>query len=150
MQLRYDHTFGTIDNKGTFRSHIRNHTEVHMLFNSLEILIFGVFTTQFHLGLQRHTVSEATFDALLNWITRRINIIIQEFEFEIVSRVRDRKILLEDFEETLVQTVVGVGLNLEEIFERLYLDIKKIRIVKLSYRREINYCGFVFCQGTLN
>ena len=121
-----------------------------MLFDSLEILVFRIFTAQFHLGFQWHAVSKATLDALLNRITGRIDIIIQEFEFEIVSRVCDGEILLEDFVEAFIQTVVGIGFDLEEIFERLNLDIEKIRVIKFSYRREINYCGFFFCQGTIN
>jgi hypothetical protein len=32
----------------------------------------------------------------------------------------------------------------------LNLDIEEIRVIKFSYRREINYCGFFFCQGTIN
>ena len=121
-----------------------------MLLEGLEIFVLGVFAAQLHLGLQRDAIGQAALDALLDGIAGRIDIIIQEFEFEIVTRVRDGEILLEDFEEAFVQTVVGVGLNLEEILERLDLDIEEIRVIKFSYRREINYCGFFFCQGTIN
>ena len=119
-----------------------------MLLNGLEVLVLGVFTAQLHLGFQRYTVGQAAFDALLDGVTGRINVIIQEFKFEIVSRIRDGKILFEDFVQAFVQTVVRIGFNLEEVFERLDLNIEKIRVIKFAYRREIYYCGFFFCQGT--
>ena len=83
-------------------------------------------------------------------VSEKYDIIIQEFEFEIVSRIGDGEILFEDFEQAFVQTVVGVGLNLEEIPEGLNLNIEEVRVFKLSDRREIDYCGFFFCQGTIN
>ena len=149
VQLRYHDTFGTIDNKGTLGGHIRYHAKIDMLLDGLEVLIVWVLAAQFHFGLQRDAVSKATLDALLDRITGRIDVIIKEFELEIISRIRDGEVLPEHFVQSLVQTVVGIGLNLEEILERLYLDVKEIRIVKFAYRREIYYCGFGFCQGTI-
>ena len=148
VQLRHYHALGSVDDEGTLRGHIRNHAQIDMLLKGLEVLVLRVFTAQFHLGLQWHTISQATFDTLLNGLTRRIDIIIQEFKFEIVSRIRDGKILFEDFVQAFVQTVVGIGFNLEEVFERLDLNVEKIRVIKFAYRREIYYCGFFFCQGT--
>ena len=150
VQLRDHDALSAIDDEGALRSHVGNHAQVHMLLEGLEIFVLRVFATQFHLGFQRHAVSQAALDALLDGIAGRIDVIIQEFEFEIVSRIGDGEILLEDFEQTFVQTVVGVGLDLEEVFERLDLDVEKIRIFKFAYRREIDYCGFFFCQGTMN
>ena len=121
-----------------------------MLLEGLEIFVFGVFATQLHLGFQRHTVGQAALDALLDAVAGRIYIIIQEFEFEIVSRIGDGEILLENLVQAFVKTVVGIGLDLEEIFERLNLDVEEIRVFKFSYRREIYYCGVFFCQGTIN
>ena len=119
-----------------------------MLLNSLKILVLGILATELHLGFQRHTVRETTFDTLLYGITGRINVIIQEFKFKIISRICDGEVLLEDLEQALIEAIVGVGLYLEKVFERLDLNVEKIRVIKFAYRREIYYCGFFFCQGT--
>ena len=148
VQLGNDDTLGTVDDEGALRSHVGNHAEIDMLLERLEVLVFGVFATQFHLGFQRHAVGEAALDALLDGIAGRIDVIIQEFEFKIVSRIRNGEVFFKDLVQAFVQTVVGVGFNLEEILERLDLDVEEIRVLKLSYRREIYYCGFFFCQGT--
>lgn len=149
MQLGDNHTFGTIDDESALRGHIRNHAQIHMLLQRLEILVFRIFATQFHLGFQRHTVGQAAINTLLDGIAGRIDVIIQEFEFEIVSRIGDREILLENLVKAFIQAVVGIGLDLEKVFEGLNLDIQKIGVFKFSYRSEIYYCGFFFCQGTI-
>ena len=119
-----------------------------MLLLCYEILVLGVFAAQLHLGLQWHTVCEATLNALLYGITRRIDVIIQEFKFKIISRIRDGEILFKYLEQTFIKAVVRVGLYLEKVFERLDLNVEKIRVIKFAYRREIYYCGFFLCQGT--
>ena len=44
VQLRYDDTFGAIDDEGAARRHVRNGTEIHILNHGVEILVFGVGT----------------------------------------------------------------------------------------------------------
>ena len=132
MQLRHDNALGTVDNKGALGGHVRNHAKIDMLLYRLEVLVVRIFATQFHFGLQRNAVSKATLDTLLDGITGRINVIIKEFELEIISCVSDGEILFENFKQPLVKTVVGIGLNLEEVFERLHLNIEEIRVIKFA------------------
>ena len=146
--MRHYYTFCTIDDKRAFRGHVWNHAQIDVLLEGLEIFVLWVFAAEFHLGFEWYTVGETTFDALLDGVAWRIDIVIQEFKFEIVSRICDGEILFEDFVEAFVQAVVWIGLNLEEVFERLDLNVEKVRVIKFAYRREIYYCRFFFCQGT--
>ena len=148
MQLRHNNTFSTVDDEGTLRCHIRYHAQIDMLFLCYEIFILGIFAAQLHLGLQWHTICKATLNALLYAVTRRIDVIIQEFKFKIISRISDGEILFKDLEQPFIEAVVRVGLYLEKVFERLYLNVEKIRVIKFAYRREIYYCGVFLCQGT--
>lgn len=128
MELRNHYTLGTIDDESSLGCHVGYHTQINRLFNSLEIFILRIITRQFQLGFQRHAVSQATLDTLLNGVARRVDVIVQELESEIAPRIRDGEILLEDLEEAFVEPVVGIGLDLEEILERLQLYIQKIGI----------------------
>ena len=44
--------------------------------------------------------------------------IIQEFQYELVTRVRDWEILSKYFEKTFIATVLWIGFQLEELAER--------------------------------
>ena len=54
--------------------------------------------------------------------------IIKKFESKIASCVGDGEIFGKDLVEAFVFPVVGIGLQLEEVLERLKLNIQKIRI----------------------
>jgi len=47
VQLRNNYTFGTIDNKSAFRSHIRDHSQVYVLYDSFEVFVLGIGTEEF-------------------------------------------------------------------------------------------------------
>ena len=83
---------------------------------------------QFQLSLQRYAIGETTLQALVDGVAGRVDIVIQELKNEVITRVGDREILGEDFVEAFVFPVVRIGFQLEEILERLKLNIQKIRI----------------------
>ena len=124
-----------------------NHTQIDRLFDSLVVLVLGVVARQFQFGFQRNTVGQTTLDALLDGVAGRIDEIVKKLEGEIITGIRNREVLLEDPEESLVQTIVGIGLYLEEILERFQLNIQEVRIFVLAYRCKVDDCGLFLCQG---
>ena len=97
VQLGYNDAFGTVDDEGASRGHVRDGAEEDILDHGVEIFVFGVGAVQLELRLERHTVGETAFEALFNGVARRIHEIIEELEHEIVAGVRDREHLLEYF-----------------------------------------------------
>lgn len=147
MKLRYHDTLGTVDDESAFRGHVWYHAQIYRLLNGLELFVFGVVAGEFQFSLERDAVGEAAFDTFLDSVARRIDEIVQKLKCEIIAGIRDREVLFEDFEESFIETVVRVGLNLEKVLERLQLNVQEVRIVELSDGCEIDYCGLIFCQG---
>mgnify|MGYP007043003657 CR=1 FL=1 len=67
-----------------------------------EVLVVGVSAIQFQLSLQRYAISQAALQALINGVTGRVDIVIQELKNEVVARVCNREIL----GEHLIQAVI--------------------------------------------
>ena len=102
VQLRNDNTLSTVNNERTVGRHIRDGAKEHVLNHRAEILVIWVCAIQFQLSLQRYAIGEATLQTLINGVTGRVNIVIQELKNKVVSRVCDREVL----SEHLIQTVV--------------------------------------------
>ena len=102
MQLRYDNTLRSIDDERTVVRHVRYRAKKHVLNKCAKVLMVRVGTIQLHLRLEGYAVSQPALQALVNSITRRVDVVIQELKNEIVSRVGDREIL----GEYLIQTVI--------------------------------------------
>jgi hypothetical protein len=81
-------------------------------------------------GLQRHAVGYSSFQAFIDGIFGGLDEIIQELKSVIVSCVFDREYLLKYLEQTFVASVIGSGVQLEEILEGLQLYLQQIRAIK--------------------
>ena len=62
----------------------------------------GIGTVEFQLSLQGYAISQATLQTLVNGVTGRVDIVIQELKDEIVTCIGDREVL----GEHLIQAVV--------------------------------------------
>jgi hypothetical protein len=128
VQLGYDDTFGSVDDERTGRCHIRDVAEIHVLNPGFETLVVGVGAGQAELGLQRNVVCETSIKTLFDRILGRIDEIVDKIEPVIVSGVFNRKNFLENLIESFVFPAVRGGLELEEVFERLQLDLQKVGV----------------------
>ena len=64
--------------------------------------MFRVSAIKFHLSLQWHTIGQSTLQTLVYGVAWRVNEIVKELEYEIVTGVCNREIL----REHLVQSVI--------------------------------------------
>ena len=117
MQLRNDHALRTVDYERTPFGHIGNRTEINVLNDHSEIFVLIVGAIEFQLGFQRDTVRQAAFEAFFDRITRRIDVVVDEFQNEIVPCICDGKVLLKHFVQPLVFTVFGCCVHLEKVPE---------------------------------
>ena len=78
-----------------------------------------ICTGKAEFSLERDIVGQSAVEAFLDGILRGIDEIIDELEFVVVPRILNREDLLEYLEEALVLAVLGRGLQLEEVLERL-------------------------------
>ena len=97
--------------------------------------MFRIGTVQLKPCFKRHTVGQTPLDAFLDRVARRIDEIIEEFQHELVAGISDRKVFHEGVVQPFVAPFVGFGFQLEEILERFYLNIKKIRVVRDVFGR---------------
>ncbi len=117
VQLRDDDTLGAVYNERTARSHIGHHAEIHILHHRVEIFVLRVGAIQFQLRLEGHAVCEAALQTLLYRVAGRIDIVVDEFEDEVIAGIGDREILQKDLVQPLVQTILGRRIKLKEIME---------------------------------
>jgi hypothetical protein len=110
--------------------------------------VFLVVARKLKFCLERNAIGQTTFDALLNAVAGSVDVIVKKIKIKIASCVSDGKILSKDLVKAFVFPVVGVGLQLEEILERLKLNIQKIRIFeRLLDGREADSFSCFCCQG---
>ncbi|CDC97774.1 uncharacterized protein BN576_00509 [Alistipes sp. CAG:268] len=117
VQLGYDDTLRTVDDERTAFGHIGNRTEVHVLHDDAEILVLVVRTIELQLGFQRDAVRQTALEALLDRIARRVDIVVDKLQNEVVPGIRDGEILLKHLVQPLVLTIFGRGVHLEKIPE---------------------------------
>ena len=142
VELRHDNTLGTVYYKCALRRHIRNRTQVNILDLRLEILMVGVGTIELKLGFEGDTVGESAFETLLDCITRRIDIVIQELKYIVVAGIHDGEVFRKHLVKALIISFFGRSVKLQEILERLELHLEKVRVRKgILYRGKI-YTGF--------
>ena len=96
MELRDDDALSPIDDKRTRLRHVGDVAQEDILHNRAEILVVRVGTRQLQLSLQRDAVGQATAQAFLDSVLRRIDIVIEKFENEVITRISDREVLIED------------------------------------------------------
>ena len=97
VQLRYNYTFCTIDDKGAVGRHVGNSPQKNVLNKSTEILMVRVCAVKLQFGLQGYTICQPPFQALVNRIAGRVDEVVQKFKNEVVSCICDWKILRKNF-----------------------------------------------------
>ena len=128
MELGHDDAFSTVDDERTPFGHIGNRPEVHVLNDDAEIFVFVVRAIELQLGFQRNAVGQSALEALLDRIARRVDIVVDELQNEVIPGIRDGEIFLKDLVESLVLTVFGRSVHLEKIPEGFELHLQQIRI----------------------
>ena len=98
------------------------------MHDGLKVFVFLVVAGKLQLSLEGNAISESTFDALLNAVAGSVDVVVKKFESKVASCVGDGEVFGENLVEAFVLSVVRIGLQLEEILERLKLNIQKIRI----------------------
>jgi hypothetical protein len=126
VQLGYHHAFGTVDHESAAGGHVGDIAQEYVLDDGLEIDVLLVVTAQAQFGFEGNGIGEPALHTLFDGIAGRIDEIVQELQYENVAGVRDRKVLLEHLEETLVVAFIGGGFQLEIVLERLDLDLQEV------------------------
>ena len=119
----YDDSFGSIDDECTCWSHVRDVAQIYVLYSGVEILMLRIRAGKAEFCLQRNVVGQSSLKTLFNRILRRIDEIIDELQLVVVAGVFDWKYFLEDLVKAFVSPVFRCGFQLEEVFERLELDL---------------------------
>ena len=147
VKLRHDDTLRTVDDKGAFRSHVRDCTEVHIGNDGVKILMIGIVAAQTQFGFQRHGIGQTAFDALLDGVARTIDAVVQESEREAVTGILNGEVLREYLKESLFTTLLRSRIHLEEIGEGLQLNVEKVRVRHmLLHTAEVDSLLFFVCS----
>ena len=93
VQLRHDNALGAIYHKCAVGCHVGDGAKENVLYHRAEILMVGVGAIQLQLSLQRNAIRQATLQALVDGVARRVDVIIEELKNEIVASVGDREVL---------------------------------------------------------
>ena len=117
VQLGYDDALRTVDDERTAFGHIGNRTEVNVLDDHAEILVFVVRAVKFQLCFQRDAVRQTALQTLLDRVAGRVDIVVDELQNEVVPGVRDGEIFLKDLVQALVLTVFSRSVHLEKVPE---------------------------------
>ena len=117
VQLTYNHTFCAVDDKGALVRHVRDRTKIYILYHGSKILMVRIGAIQLQLGLQRNAVGQTPFKTLRNAVLRRVYVVVQKLEDEIVARVCNGEILREDLIQTLFLTLLRGRVKLQKIPE---------------------------------
>ena len=110
VQLRNDNSLSAIDDKGSFRSHIRNRSQIHVLNHRVKVFVIGVCTIKLQFGFQGNTISQSTFQTIINGIVRRIDIVVKELEHEVVACISNREIFRKNLIQAIVFSFFGRGI----------------------------------------
>ena len=130
MQLRNNHPLGSIDHKGALGGHVRNQTQINLLFDGFKVFVLLVVARKTKLGFERNIVGQTPLNALLNAVTRRVHEIIEEFQYKVVAGIRYRKVLSKNPVQSVVLTMLRKGLQLKKVFEGFELNVQEIRIIQ--------------------
>ena len=115
VELRYDDALGTVDDESAPFGHVRDGTQIHVLNRGVEILMLRICAVELQLCLQRHAVCQPSVETFVDRVAGRVDEVVYEFEYEIVSGIGDGEYLLEYFEQSFITAVFRCGVQLEEI-----------------------------------
>ena len=76
-----------------------------------------ICAVELQLCLQRHAVCQPSVETFVDRVAGRVDEVVYEFEYEIVSGIGDGEYLLEYFEQSFITAVFRCGVQLEEILE---------------------------------
>jgi hypothetical protein len=128
VKLRNDNSLGTVDDKRTCGSHVRDVPKVDVLHAGVKVLVLRVRAGKAEFCLQRNIVGKSSLKTLLNCVLGRIDEVVYEGEFIVVPRVLNRENFLENLIQSLAAAAVRSGFQLEEVLERLELNLQKVRV----------------------
>jgi hypothetical protein len=128
VQLGNDDSFRTVYDERTGRGHIRDVPEKNVLDLYLEILVILIGTLKAKFCLQRDIVGKPALKAFFDRVLGRVDEIVYKIESIAVSGVLDRKNLLKNLVQTFSLAAVRSSLQLEEVTERLQLNLQKVRV----------------------
>lgn len=143
MELRHDDALGTIDHESALVSHIRYLTQIDILNHSGEVLVVRVGTIQFELRFERHRIGQAALKAFSYSVTWGIDIVVEKFQYEIVTGVGNREVLGKYFVKPLVVAFFGRSVKLQEVLEGFELHLQEVGIRERVLNRREVYTGFV-------
>ena len=110
VQLRNDNAFSTVDDESTFRSHVRDRTQEHILNHCIKVFVIGVGTIKLQFGFQGNTIGQAALQTVVNRIVRLIDIVVKELEHEVVAGICNREILGKHLIQSVVLSFFGWGI----------------------------------------
>ena len=96
VELRDDDSLSPINDKRTRLRHVRDVAQEDILHYGAEVLVVGVGTRQLQLRLEGDAIGQTSAQAFLDSVLRRIDIVIEKFENEVITRISDREVLIED------------------------------------------------------
>jgi len=134
MELAHHDALGAVDDECALGRHVGDHTQVNIGYLGGEILMIGIGAIELELGLERHTVGQTAEQALLDGIARGIDEVVEKLQHIVVAGVGNGEVLGEDLVKSLLLAILGGGVDLQEVVERLELDVEEVRIGKRSLR----------------
>ena len=144
VKLRYDNSLGSVDDESTAFGHVGNRAEVDVLDFGSKVLVIRVGTAQLKLSLERHTIRIPAFETFFDAVARRVDVVVEELESEIIAGVRNWEVFCKHLVKPLVSTLFRRSVELEKVSERLKLHFQKVRIRKgILYRSKVN-TGFIY------
>ena len=126
VELRDDDALRTIYDEGPSIRHVGDVAQEDILNRRVKVLVVGIRTGELELCLEGHTIGQPTAKAFLNGVLRRIDIVVEEFEDEVIARIGNREVLVEDAVESFALTRLGSCVQLEEVAEGLQLDLEEV------------------------
>ena len=127
VELRHDDALGTVDDECSLRSHVRDRSQVHILHLCCKVLVVGVGAIEFEFRFQGHTICQTALQALLDRVTRAVDIVVKKFKNKVVASILNGEVLGEHFVESFLTALFGRGVHLEEVVETLQLDLQEVR-----------------------
>ena len=130
VELRHDHTLGSVDDEGTGGRHERNLAHIDfLLFHFLDRRLgcFLVHDRQAHLGAQRRSKGQAALLTFLDVERRHAERVADELEARILGMALDRENAGERRLQAFILAPVGRRELLQERGKRLNLGRQQIR-----------------------
>ena len=130
VKLVHDDTLRAVHHERALGGHVRDGSQVHVLHDGLEVLVFRIGAVQLELGLQRDAVGQTPLQTFLNAVAGRIDEVIEKLENELIAGVRNGEVLTEHLEQSLRHPVFRIRFQLEKFLEGTELNVQEIRVLQ--------------------